>query len=130
MRASSLSGWATNVSYRTSRYSRRCEDFRAATLHASQFRAFLITLFGAVAAFLQAQLGQDGLALAIFAAIAALVVVSYAVTAARGEVGMTTEVTALLAFVLGGLCGWGEEGIASAAAVAAAMSWPATTSLG
>ena len=81
----------------------------------------LITLFGAVAAFLQAELGQDWLALAIFVAIGALIVVSYAVTAAAGEVGMTTEVTALLAYVLGALCGWGEVGVASAAAVASLL---------
>ena len=81
----------------------------------------LITLFGAVAAFLQDELGREWLALAIFVAVAALIVVSYAVTAAAGSVGMTTEVTALLAFVLGGLCGWGELGVASAAAVASLL---------
>jgi uncharacterized membrane protein (DUF4010 family) len=81
----------------------------------------LITLFGAVAAFVQTEFGRDWLALAIFVAVAALIVVSYAVTAAAGSVGMTTEVTALLAFVLGGLCGWGEIGVASAAAVASLL---------
>jgi uncharacterized membrane protein (DUF4010 family) len=81
----------------------------------------LITLFGAMAAFLQDELGREWLALAIFVAVAALIVVSYAITAAAGSVGMTTEVTALLAFVLGALCGWGELGVASAAAVASLL---------
>src|SRR5262249_41272113 len=78
----------------------------------------LIPLKGAMTAFLQVELGQSGLALAVFGATSALIVVSYAVTASKGDVGMTTEVTALLAFLLGALCGWDEVGIASAAAVA------------
>ncbi len=78
----------------------------------------LITLMGAVTAFFQQELELDGFAFAGFAAISALVVVSYAVAAGKGEIGMTTEVTALLAFILGALCGWGEVRVASAAAVA------------
>jgi uncharacterized membrane protein (DUF4010 family) len=81
----------------------------------------LITMFGAVAAFAQVELGQNGLVLAVFAAVGALIVVSYAVTAARGAIGMTTEVTAVLAFVLGALCGWGAVGVASAVAVASLL---------
>jgi uncharacterized membrane protein (DUF4010 family) len=81
----------------------------------------LITLTGAVTAFLQQELGLNGLALAVFAAIGALIVVSYAVTAAKGDVGMTTEVSALLAFVLGALCGFGQVGVASASAVASLL---------
>jgi uncharacterized membrane protein (DUF4010 family) len=81
----------------------------------------LIALSGAVAAFAQSEIGQEGLALAIFVGITALVIVSYAITAATGSVGMTTEVTALLAFVLGAMCGWGEMGVASAAAVASLL---------
>src|SRR5262245_6515808 len=81
----------------------------------------LITLFGAIAAFVQQELGRDWLAMIVFGAVGALIVVSYAVTAAKGEIGMTTEVTALLAFVLGALCGWNEVGVASAAAVASLL---------
>ncbi len=81
----------------------------------------MITLTGAVAAFLQDELGLNGLAIGAFAAIGTLIVVSYAVTAAKGEVGMTTEVSALLAFVVGMLCGFGQEGVASAAAVASLL---------
>jgi uncharacterized membrane protein (DUF4010 family) len=81
----------------------------------------LIALSGAVAAFVQMELDQGWLAIAMFAAFAALIIVSYAVTAAKGEVGMTTEVTALLAFVIGGLCGWKQIGVASAVAVASLL---------
>jgi uncharacterized membrane protein (DUF4010 family) len=45
------------------------------------------------------------------------VIVSYATTAARGELGITTEVTALLAFIVGALCGWGKVAVASVATV-------------
>jgi uncharacterized membrane protein (DUF4010 family) len=64
----------------------------------------LFSLTGGVAAFVDATLQRPGLALAVFAAAAALVVVSYAVTAQQGELGTTTEVSVLLAFLLGYLC--------------------------
>ena len=64
----------------------------------------LLALSGGVAAYLDAVLGQTWLALGVFVATAALVVVSYAVTAQRGELGVTTEISALLAFLLGFLC--------------------------
>ena len=55
--------------------------------------------------------------LAAFVAVSALVVVSYAMTAARGELGITTEITALLAFIVGALCGWDKVAVASVATV-------------
>jgi len=78
----------------------------------------LIALSGGVGAFLDAHLGEPWLALALFAAIAALVVASYAVTAQRGEVGVTTETSALLAFLLGFLCVSGHVVVATGLAVA------------
>lgn len=57
-----------------------------------------------VAAYLGAVLGQTWLALAVFAAIARLVIVSYGVTALRGDLGVTTAISALLAFLFGFLC--------------------------
>ena len=78
----------------------------------------LFALAGGVGAFLEAHLGESWLALALFAAVAALVVVSYAVTAQRGEVGVTTEISALLAFLLGFLCVSGHLVIATGLAVA------------
>ena len=64
----------------------------------------LFALSGGVAAYLESVLAQPWLALAVFAAVAGLVIVSYAVTALLGELGITTEVSALLAFLLGFLC--------------------------
>jgi uncharacterized membrane protein (DUF4010 family) len=78
----------------------------------------LFSLAGAVAAFVDASLGRPWLALAVFGAIAALVVVSYAVTAQRGELGVTTEVSAVLAFLLGFLCVTGHVVTAAGLAVA------------
>jgi uncharacterized membrane protein (DUF4010 family) len=77
----------------------------------------LIALLGALGAFMQRDLDQGWLILAAFVALSALVIVSYATTAGRGEVGITTEITALLAFIVGALCGWKQVGVASVATV-------------
>jgi len=81
----------------------------------------LIALAGALAAYFDQVLGLSWLALAVFVAVAALVTVSYAVTSSRGEVGITTEVTALIAFLLGALCLRGELQLAAGLAVATAL---------
>ena len=77
----------------------------------------LIALLGAVGAYLQSELDQGWLVLAAFAAVSALVIVSYMTTAARGELGITTEISALLAFVVGVLCSWDRVGVASVTTV-------------
>ena len=77
----------------------------------------LIALLGALGAFMERELDQGWLILAAFVALSALVIVSYATTAVRGEVGITTEVTALLAFMVGALCGWEQVAVASVATV-------------
>jgi len=81
----------------------------------------LIALLGATTAFLHSQLDLIWLAVVGFVAVALLVVVSYAITAQRGDIGITTEVTALLTFLLGGLCVWGHVGLAAAVAVASLL---------
>lgn len=78
----------------------------------------LLGLAGGIAAFVQGQMALPWIALALFVAVAALVVVSYAVTAQRGELGITTEVSALVAFLLGFLCVGGHVGAAAGLAVA------------
>jgi uncharacterized membrane protein (DUF4010 family) len=78
----------------------------------------LISLSGGVAAFLDAGLDRPWLALAVFAAAAALVLVSYRVSAQHGELGITTEISALLAFLLGFLCVSGNVMLATGLAVA------------
>src|SRR5690242_8411416 len=77
----------------------------------------LIALLGAIGAFTEHELDQGWLVVASFIALGTLVIVSYATTAARGELGITTEISALLAFVVGALCGWEQVGVASAATV-------------
>jgi uncharacterized membrane protein (DUF4010 family) len=81
----------------------------------------LISLAGAVAGYLQVQLGLDGLALAVFAALAALIVGAYVMAARLGDAGITTEVSALLAFLLGLLCAHGQMQLAAWVAVAMAL---------
>lgn len=77
----------------------------------------LIALLGALGAFMEREMGQGWLVFTAFVALSALVIVSYAMTAARGELGITTEITALLAFIVGALCGWEKVGVASVATV-------------
>jgi uncharacterized membrane protein (DUF4010 family) len=94
------------------------ERKRDAELLFGGIRTFaLIALLGAVGAFMERELDQGWLLLTTFIALSALVIVSYATTAARGELGITTEVTALLAFIVGVLCGWEKVGVASVATV-------------
>ena len=78
----------------------------------------LLALAGGIAAFVDGSLGRPWMALAVFAGVSALVVVSYAVTAQRGELGITTEISALVAFLLGFLCVSGYIGTAAGLAVA------------
>ncbi len=81
----------------------------------------LITLMGATAAYVNSAMASAWLAAGAFAALAALVIVSYAITAQRGDVGITTEVLALLAFLIGALCGWKQVGLAAAVTVASVL---------
>lgn len=94
------------------------ERTKTATTFAGVRTFGLLALAGGIAAFLDAALDRPWLALALFAAVAALVVVSYAVTAREGEFGITTELSALLAFLIGFLCLRGDIGIAAGLAVA------------
>ncbi|HEX5688892.1 MAG TPA: MgtC/SapB family protein [Roseiflexaceae bacterium] len=72
----------------------------------------LIALLGALGAYTERELLESWLIVAAFIAVSALVVMSYATTAARGDVGITTEISALLAFVVGALCGWDKVAVA------------------
>lgn len=81
----------------------------------------LIALAGAVAGYVEESLGLDWLALCTFVAVAALVIGQYLVSALRGNLGFTTEVSALLAFLLGLLCARGHLQLAAWVAVAMAL---------
>jgi uncharacterized membrane protein (DUF4010 family) len=78
----------------------------------------LIALTGAIAAHVERALEQPWLAAATFVAIGTLVSVSYAVSASRGKLGITTEISAILAFLLGYLCLRGQVVLAAGLAVA------------
>ncbi len=80
----------------------------------------LIALSGALAGYLGERLGLEWLALAMFVAIAALIIGMYAVTSLRGDTGITTEVSALMAFLHGLLCPHGRLQLAGWVAVAMA----------
>lgn len=80
----------------------------------------LISLAGGVSAYFEESLRQPWLALGVFAAVTGIVLVSYAVTAWRGDLGSTTEISALLAFLLGSLCVRGEVPLAAGLTVASA----------
>lgn len=81
----------------------------------------LIALAGATAGYLDADLGLAAVALLVFVAIAALIISAYLVGALRGDTGFTTEVSALLAFLLGMLCARGQLQVAAWVAVAMAL---------
>jgi uncharacterized membrane protein (DUF4010 family) len=80
----------------------------------------LISLAGGLSSYFELALGQPWLGLGVFAAIAALAVVSYAVTAWRGDLGTTTEISAVIAFLLGALCVRGDLELAAGLTVASA----------
>lgn len=78
----------------------------------------LVALLGAAAVYAGEQSGLTWIIPVVFIAVATLVLAAYFITASKGDIGMTTEVSVLLAFLIGGLCAWGEVGVAGALAVA------------
>ena len=81
----------------------------------------LIALAGAIAGYLDQNLGLGWLGLAIFVAVCALVICAYVLTSLRGDTGIATEISALLAFLLGLLCAHGQLQVAAWVAVAMAL---------
>ncbi len=77
----------------------------------------LVSLLGFLAAFVNTKLESYLGLVIIFGAVAALVVTSYTVSARKGDLGITTEVSALIAFVIGGFAYWGELTVAAACGV-------------
>ena len=81
----------------------------------------LISLAGATAAYMEVSLNLRWLALAAFIMVAALIVASHVIAGLRGKMGITTEVTAILAFLVGALCIHGSLGVAAAVGVACVL---------
>lgn len=69
----------------------------------------LIALAGAVAGYLDINLGLGEFSLVLFIAVVLLIVCLYVVTSWRGDTGVTTEISALLCFMLGLLCAHGQN---------------------
>jgi uncharacterized membrane protein (DUF4010 family) len=81
----------------------------------------LIALAGAIAGYLERDLGLSWFGLVLFIAFVVLVISMYLVTALRGDTGITTESSALLCFLLGFLCAQGQVQFAAWVAVAMAL---------
>ena len=77
----------------------------------------LIGLAGCTAAFVAERLTTPWAFALIFLAFGLLLTASYAITASRGDVGMTTEISAMLIFLSGALCYWDELALAVAIGV-------------
>ena len=80
----------------------------------------LIALVGALAAIAQEMGEVTGLVVATLAAVSAIVLVAYFAAARAGEIGITTEVAAIVVFLAGAAAGYGEARIAAGVAVATA----------
>jgi uncharacterized membrane protein (DUF4010 family) len=77
----------------------------------------LLSLLGATATHLQLNLQLPWVMPTAFIAVAAIAVASYVLTGLKGDVGATTEIGALLTFVIGALCVAREAALATALAV-------------
>lgn len=76
----------------------------------------LIAISGALSAHLT-QVAGPWVFVAALVAMAALTVVSYLGTMRQGDLGLTSEVSAVSVFLLGGLCAYGETTLAGSVAV-------------
>jgi uncharacterized membrane protein (DUF4010 family) len=75
-----------------------------------------MTLLGCTAAFLSTE-GQPWLFAVGFASLAVLVLIVYAFSAQRGDLGVTTEIVVLLVYLIGGLIYWDQAWLAVALGV-------------
>jgi len=78
----------------------------------------LLGLLGCTAAFLAERLQSAWAFVAIVGVIGGLIMIAYAATVRRGEIGMTTETAAMVTLLVGALCFHGELAIAAAVGVA------------
>lgn len=81
----------------------------------------LVTLLGALCTVVSTEIQLPALAIVAFLGLAALLVTSYVATSDRGHLGLTSEITALLAFLVGVLCASGWIHLAAIAAVSSTM---------
>ncbi|MAU01353.1 MAG: hypothetical protein CL608_29785 [Anaerolineaceae bacterium] len=77
----------------------------------------LLSLAGCTAAFVADQLGLPWAFIGIILPLGALITAAYVITGARGNVGMTTEVAAMIVLLAGALCFWDQIALAVALGV-------------
>jgi len=77
----------------------------------------LVALLGATSVYAGEQSGLPWIVGLVFLAVVALVVAAYHVTARDGQIGVTTEISVLVTFFIGGMCAWDQVAIAGAVAV-------------
>jgi uncharacterized membrane protein (DUF4010 family) len=94
------------------------EGERPAYRSSAGVRTFaLMALAGAVAAMTADLLNAPIVFLAVVASLGLLIAVSYFITSRRGEVGITTEVAAVVTILTGALCYWDQLALAAAIGV-------------
>jgi len=81
----------------------------------------LIALAGCAAALLTDLAGTPWVFIASLLAVGGLIAISYFVSASGGDIGLTSEVAAVLVFLIGALCYWGSLEIAAALGVGVAV---------
>ncbi len=87
------------------------------TLFAGDRTYALLGLFGAMAAMITDELVTPWVFVGLMLVFGGLVTSAYAISAWRGKMGMTTEISALVTVLVGGLCYWGYLQLAVAIGV-------------
>ncbi|MFC2105139.1 MgtC/SapB family protein [Candidatus Bipolaricaulota bacterium] len=81
----------------------------------------LIALAGCASALLADLTAMPWIFIAAFLAVAGLIAISYFVSASAGDIGLTSEVAAVIVFLIGALCYWGSLEVAAALGVGTAV---------
>jgi len=81
----------------------------------------LIGLAGCASALLANLTSMPWIFIASLLAVGALIAISYFVTASAGDIGLTSEIAAVLVFLIGALCYWGSLEVAAALGVGTAV---------
>lgn len=81
----------------------------------------LIGLAGCASALLADLTAMPWIFVAAFLTVGGLIAISYFVTASAGNIGLTSEVAAVIVFLIGALCYWGSLEIAAALGVGTAV---------
>jgi uncharacterized membrane protein (DUF4010 family) len=77
----------------------------------------LVALLGAISVYVAEHSGLPWIIGLAFLAVVVLVATAYQITARKGDLGSTTEVSILITFFVGCMCAWAEVGVAGAIAV-------------